>query len=127
RLVAEKLGLGAEQCVPPLVGTALGLMMALGFVGTVLVGLISPWLVREALQISGPLQAESIQAFRLMAALLPFAIGIAGLRGVLEAHQQFRSINVVRMATGMFTLVGPLLVLPFTRSLVAIVGVIAAG
>ena len=42
-----------------------------------------------------------------MAALLPFVISISGLRGVMEAHQQFRSINVVRMATGLFTLVGP--------------------
>jgi O-antigen/teichoic acid export membrane protein len=31
------------------------------------------------------------------------------------------------MATGLFTLIGPLLVLPFTRSLVAVVGVMAAG
>jgi O-antigen/teichoic acid export membrane protein len=127
RLVAEKLGMGAEQCVPPLVGTALALMMGLGLLGTGLVGLISPWLVRDALRIGEPLQSESIGAFLLMAALLPFTIGIGGLRGVLEAHQQFRSINLVRMATGIFTLAGPLLVLPFTRSLVAIVGVVAAG
>jgi O-antigen/teichoic acid export membrane protein len=127
RLVAEKLGMGEGPCIPPLVGTALGLMMGLGLLGTGLVGLISPWLVRDALRITGPLQSESIGAFLLMAALLPFTIGIGGLRGVLEAHQQFRSINLVRMASGIFTLVGPLLVLPFTRSLVAIVGVIAAG
>src|SRR5262249_32652555 len=48
-------------------------------------------------------------------------------RGVLEAHQQFRAINLVRMATGIFTLAGPVLILPFTRSLIAVVGVIAAG
>jgi O-antigen/teichoic acid export membrane protein len=62
-----------------------------------------------------------------MAALLPFVITISGLRGVMEAHQQFRSINIVRMATGLFSLLGPLLVLPFSRSLVAVVGVMAAG
>ena len=101
--------------------------MGLGLLGTVLAGLISPWLVRDALRISEPLRSESIGAFLLVAALLPFTIGIGGFRGVLEAHQQFRSINLVRMATGIFTLAGPLLVLPFTRNLVAIVGVIAAG
>jgi O-antigen/teichoic acid export membrane protein len=127
KLVAEKLGLGEGASIPPLVGTALVLMTALGLVGALFVGLISPWLVRDALKISGPLRHESLQAFRLMAAMLPFVIGLSGLRGVMEAHQRFRSINLVRMAAGLFTLVGPLMVLPFTRSLVAVVAVIAAG
>jgi O-antigen/teichoic acid export membrane protein len=127
KLVAERLGLGEVSGIPPLVWTALGLMTILGLAGSLFVGLISPWLVRDALKIAGPLQAESLRAFLLMAALLPFAISISGLRGVMEAHQRFRSINVVRMVTGLFTLVGPLLILPFSRSLVAVVGVMAAG
>ncbi len=127
RLVAETLGLGMTSTLPSLVWTALGLMFALGLIGTLLVGLISPWLVREVLGISGPLQSESLWTFLLMAAMLPFVISIGGLRGVMEAHQQFRSINVVRMATGLLTLVGPVLVLPFSRNLVAVVGIIAAG
>jgi O-antigen/teichoic acid export membrane protein len=127
KLVAESLGNGRTSIIPPLVWTALGLMFALGLVGAFCVGLIAPWLVRQVLRISGPLQAESLWAFLLMAALLPFVISIAGLRGVMEAHQRFRAINVVKMATGLFTLVGPLLVLPFSQSLVAVVGIITAG
>jgi O-antigen/teichoic acid export membrane protein len=127
KLVADELGRGAKQGIPPLVWTALAITGALGLVGALFVGLISPWLVRDALKVAGPLQAESLLTFLLMAALLPFVISISGLRGVMEAHQQFRSINLVKMATGLFTLVAPLLVLPFTRSLVAVVGVMAAG
>ena len=127
KLVADELGRGAEQNIPPLVWTAAALTGAMGLVGALFVGLISPWLVRDVLKVAGPLQAESLRTFFLMAALLPFVISIAGLRGVMEAHQQFRSINLVKMAAGLFTLVGPLLVLPFTRSLVAVVGVMAAG
>src|SRR4051812_17792004 len=127
KLVADELGRGAEQEIPPLVWTAVTLMGALGLVGALFVGLISPWLVRDALKVAGPLRAESLRTFLLMAALLPVVISISGLRGVMEAHQQFRPINLVKMGTGLFTLIGPLLVLPFTRSLVAVVGVMAAG
>ena len=127
KLVADELGRGAKEEIPALVWTAMALMAALGAVGGLVVALISPWLVRDALKIGGPLQTEAIRSFHLIAALLPFAISISGLRGVMEAHQRFRAINLVRMSTGLFTLGGPLMVLPFSRSLVAVVGVMAAA
>ena len=89
--------------------------------------MISPWLVRDVLRVPGALRAESRGAFVLMAVALPFVISTAGLRGVMEAHQRFGLINVVRAAVGLFTLIGPLLVLPFSRNLVPVVAVIRAG
>ncbi|HMB02534.1 MAG TPA: flippase [Isosphaeraceae bacterium] len=127
KMVAERLGLGLERDIPGLVWTTLGLMMALGLVGAMTIGLISPWLVRDVLRVPGALQAESRGAFVLMAVALPFVVSTAGLRGVMEAHQRFGPINVVRAAVGLFTLIGPLLVLPFSRSLVPVVAVICAG
>jgi O-antigen/teichoic acid export membrane protein len=127
KLVAERLGQGVEQGIPPLVGTAIGLMFVLGLAGALFAGLISPWLVRDVLRVDGPLRGEALGSFLVMAALLPFAISSSGLRGVMEAHQRLRAINIVKMATGLFTLIGPLLILPFTRNLVAVVGVIAVG
>ena len=96
KLVAERLGLGLEGDIPDLVWTALGLMMALGLAGAALVILIAPWLVRGVLQIPGPLQGESLVAFYLLAAALPFVISTAGLRGVMEAYQRVGLINLVR-------------------------------
>jgi O-antigen/teichoic acid export membrane protein len=127
KLVAERLGQGQECAIPPLVWTALWLMFAAGLVGTLSIGLITPWLVRDALQVAEPMREEAVGSFLLIAALLPFAISMVGLRGVMEAHQRFRAINIIKMITGFFTLAGPLFVLPFSRSLVAVVGVIAAG
>jgi O-antigen/teichoic acid export membrane protein len=127
KLVAERLGLGDARSVPALVGTALFLMLGLGFVGALCVGFISPWLVRDVLRVDEGVRAEAIWSFLIMAGLLPFVISLSGLRGVMEAHQKFRSINLVRMATALLSLVGPLLVLPFSRSLVAVVGVMAAA
>jgi O-antigen/teichoic acid export membrane protein len=127
KMVAEKLGLGLGRELPCLVGTALGLMMGLGLAGTAFIALISPGLVRDVLKIPPAIQHESLYAFYLMAVSLPFVISTAGLRGVMEAHQRFGLINVVRTAIGLFSLIGPILVLPFSRSLVPVVAVIFAG
>jgi O-antigen/teichoic acid export membrane protein len=127
KLVAEKLGRGRELEVPTLVWTALGLMGALGVSAAVLVFLLSPWLVRDALQVPGPLVRETLFAFDLMAIALPFVISTAGLRGIMEAHQRFGPINLVRTAVSLFTLIGPLLVLPFSQSLFPIVAVLVVG
>jgi len=124
KLVAERLGLGLEGDIPDLVWTALGLMMALGLAGAALVILIAPWLVRGVLQIPGLLQGESLVTFYLLAAALPFVISTAGLRGVMEAYQRVGLINLVRTGVGLFTLVGPLLVLPFARGLGPVVAVL---
>lgn len=127
KMVAEKLGLGRTDELPALTGTGLGLMMILGSAGTVVVAALSPRLVRDVLNIPPQLQRESLGAFYLMAVALPFVVTTAGLRGVMEAHQRFGLINLVRTAVGVFSLVGPLMVLPFSTSLIPVVGVIFAG
>lgn len=127
KMVAEKLGRGEEGDVPGLVWTALALMTALGLVGSAFVAVITPWLVVDALHIAGPLRAEALASFYLMAAALPIVIGTAGLRGVMEAHQRFGAINVVRTATSLFILLAPLLALAFTADLVVIVGIVCLG
>src|SRR6266576_92951 len=118
QLVAQKLGAGKEREIPSLVWTSLLLMTLLGFAGTACVFLISPWLVHSALNVPDALEPEMLQAFRLLALSIPFVITTAGLGGLLEAHQRFGLINALRVPLGVFTFAGPLLVLPFSKSLV---------
>ncbi|MFH1974974.1 MAG: flippase [Pseudomonadota bacterium] len=127
KLVAEKLGAGQEQEIPSLVWTTLFLMILLGLLGTLVVSLLSPWLVRDALKIPEALQSETLHAFYLLALSIPVVISTAGLRGILEAQQRFKLINVVRIPMGVFTFLGPLLVLPFSQSLFPVVAVLVAG
>src|SRR6266576_524293 len=127
QLVAQKLGAGKEREIPSLVWTSLLLMTLLGFAGTACVFLISPWLVHSALNVPDALEPEMLQAFRLLALSIPFVITTAGLGGLLEAHQRFGLINALRVPLGVFTFAGPLLVLPFSKSLVAVVGTLVAG
>src|SRR5467141_3931574 len=127
QLVARKLGAGEDREVPTLVWTSLLLMLLLGVLGAAVVGLLSPWLVHRALNVPGALQHETLQSFYLLALSIPVVISTAGLRGLLEAHQRFGLINALRIPMGVFTFAGPLLVLPFSRSLTPVVGILVAG
>src|SRR5271168_3746555 len=127
QLVARKLGTGEEHEVPILVWTSLLLMVALGVVGAAVIVAISPWLVHHALKIPEALQSETLRAFYLLGLSVPVVISAAGLRGLLEAHQRFKLVNALRIPIGIFAFVGPLLVLPFSRSLVSVVATLVAG
>jgi O-antigen/teichoic acid export membrane protein len=127
QLVAERLGNGREDEVVPLVWTGLALMAVLGLAGAAVLALITPWLVTGILNIPPPLQLETLRSSYLLACSIPFVISTAGLRGVLEAKQRFGLINAVRLPMGIFTFLGPLLVLPFTSNLFPIVVVAVGG
>src|SRR5258708_39429697 len=47
--------------------------------------------------------------------------------GLVEAHQRFGLVNSVRIPMGVFTVAGPLLVLPFSKSLVPVVATLVVG
>jgi len=124
KLVAEKIGLREEEKIPTLAWTSLILMSGVGLLGTGLGLALSPWLVHDVLNIPGSLRAESLDSFYLLAVAIPVVTGTAGLRGILEAAQRFDLINLVRIPLGALTFLGPLLVLPFSRSLVPLVAVL---
>jgi O-antigen/teichoic acid export membrane protein len=107
--------------------TALGIMGAAGIVGGIAAGLASFWLTQRVLVISPDLRAESLTAFRVLSVGVPLVVLTAGCRGLLEAYERFDLVNAVRLPLGAFTFVGPLLLLPFTKSLSAIVLLLVVG
>ena len=127
QLVARKLGAGEEREIPALVWTSLLLMLLLGLMGAAVVGLISPWLVHRVLNVPDELQRETLLSFYLLGLSVPVVISTAGLRGLLEAHQRFGLISALRIPLGVFNFAGPLLVLPFSKSLVPVVTTLFAG
>jgi O-antigen/teichoic acid export membrane protein len=127
KLVAEKIGGEDEASIPPLVWTSLFLMLALGFTGGLITLGISHWLVYKALKVAPVLQVETLRSFQLLAASIPLVTVTSGLRGILEAHQRFRILNFIRIPTSIFSFAGPLLVLPFSHSLVPVIVVLMVG
>lgn len=124
QLVAERLGHRAQGEVPSLVSTTLLLMWGLGVLGAIVVWLLSAWLAQDILAMPPTLRVEARDTFRVLALSIPFVVATAGLRGVLEAHQRFGMISMMRMVLGVVTFVGPLVVLPFSGNLAHAVGVL---
>ena len=127
KLAAEKLGAEKEQEIPALVWTSLLMMGVLGMMGALFLAWLSPWMVHKVLKIPEYLLDEGLSAFYLLALSLPIVISTAGLRGILEAYQRFDLVNAVRIPMGLFTFLGPLLVMPFSNSLHPIVAVLVVG
>ncbi len=128
QLVAEKLGQGNnEESVSSLVWTASLLMVILGLLGTFIFALISPWLVYRVIKIPVELQSETLYAFYILSLSIPIVTSTAGIVGVLSALQRFDLINFVRIPLGIFIFIGPLLVLPFSKNLIFVIGVLLAG
>lgn len=112
--------------VGPLVATATTLMAGLGVLAGLLMALLAPWGV--GLIQSVPDQQEAVNAVLLMALAMPAIVLTSGFRGVLEARHAFGIINAIRLPMGLFTFLGPVLVVLYgTPSLEWIVVVLVAG
>jgi len=125
KLAAERLGRRDAGELPSLVVTALGAMVCLGTLAGCLVAALAPWLVGSVLQAPEHLRIEGVLSFRILAASLPFVILSSALIGLLEAHQRFRDIGLVRMALGLATFLGPWTALAYSPSLAVATGVLA--
>jgi O-antigen/teichoic acid export membrane protein len=127
QLVASALGRGALSELGPIVWSGLLLMFAFGIAGAGIMAILSPPVIHSWLKIPASLQPESLQAFYLLAVGLPLVVVTAGFRGILEAQQRFGLSTAVRIPLGAFTFVGPLLILPWSKSLAASVMVLLVG
>jgi len=127
QLVAAKLGTGEDHEIPTLVWTSLLLMFLLGLVGAAGAVLLAPWLVTHALHVPTALAHETLCSVYLLGLSIPVVISTAALRGLLEAHQRFGLATALRVPMGIFAYAGPLLVLPFSRSLFPVVAVLVLG
>ncbi|HYD54342.1 MAG TPA: flippase [Gemmatimonadaceae bacterium] len=125
--VAVRLGTRDEAGLSTLAWSALAVMTALGAAGGAVLAAAAPWLATSALNVPPPLRVETVHAFWLLAASLPVVVATGGLRGLLEAHQDFGLATVLRLPLALFTFVGPLVVLPFTTRLEAVIGVLVVG
>src|SRR5579863_1869017 len=127
KLLADRIGAHEEQTIPSLAWTSLLLLFLLGLFGGLVTLSISPWLVQRALKIPQSLQTETLHGFFLLAVSIPLVTTTSGLRGILEALQRFRILNLIRIPMGIFSFGGPLLVLPFSTSLVPVIGILVCG
>ncbi len=127
QLVATRLGSDEQQDVPGLVWTSQLMMLFLGLCATVVLLVLSGWLTHRVLHVPVGLQRETTRSLYFLAFSIPMVISTAGLRGLLEAHQQFAVTSALRLPIAVFNFAAPLLVLPFSHSLVPVVATLAGG
>ena len=127
QVVAKRLTDRQDGRAPPVVWSAIAMMLVLGLLGTVVLSLISPWLVHSGIKIPAPLQAETLQSFYLLAAAIPIVVVTAGLVGILSAFQRFGMINAIRAPMGIFSFLAPLAILPFSQDLLLVTAALVLG
>lgn len=127
KMVADNLSAKEGPSIASLAWTSLLLMLVLGIAGAVVTLLLSPPLVHRMLKIPQALQPEALHSFYLLAVSIPIVTVTAGFRGILEALQRFRAVNLIRIPMSIFSFAGPLLVFPFSRGLVPVIAVLVVG
>lgn len=101
--------------VGPLVGTATVLMAMLGVVAGVLMSAAASWGVSLIHDV--PDRQEAINAVYAMALAMPFIVLTSGFRGILEARHAFGTVNLIRLPMGLFTFLGPVVVVLYGAGL----------
>lgn len=106
--LSAAIGEGRDDEIGPVATEGLLLLGALGAIAGAALWLLAPAGVAMLAHDGDP--AEAVSAVRAVSWAMPFVLLTSGLRGVLEARGAFGPINVVRLATGVATVLAPLLV-----------------
>ncbi|MDP3843864.1 MAG: flippase [Oxalobacteraceae bacterium] len=121
-LIAEK----REHDIPPLVYTSFLLLAGLGMFAGVLMWWGATWGAQRIFYNGDT--TEIVGSIRVMAVGMPFIVLTSALRGILEAKSAFGIINLIRLPMGIFTFIGPLVVvLWYKNDLAAITVVLTLG
>ena len=120
KLLAENLGLGETERAARLTRTGLILLTLFGVVGALILAALTPVVTEHGLHIPAGEQREVEGAVFVLCLAVPFVILNAALWGVIAAFQKFREANLVNIPILAFYYIGPLIVLRFVDSLVAV-------
>jgi O-antigen/teichoic acid export membrane protein len=126
KLISDRLATNRKDEVRDLFWTCLAVMAALGAVGSLTFVAACPLLV-HVLRVPAALRHETLIAFYVLAAGLPIGMIVTPLSGALAAYQRFDLINAVRSPNTIWSSLAPLMVLPFSHSIVPIVSVLLLG
>lgn len=126
QVVARKIGHDDLDDMPALIWTGATLSFALGALGAVGLGFAAPMIV-SYMKVSPHIYNEVVWSVWLLALSVPGLVCNIGLNGVLEAYQQFKAINLLRMPIIISNFLLPLIILKFSPTLTAMVAAILVG
>lgn len=127
KFLAEKVARRQWDEIPVLMGTGLLLMTLFGLLGSGVLGVFGEGLIRDHFQLGAGLREEAVATLPWVLVAIPLLVLTNGLRGVLEAYGRFDQANWIKGGLGFWMFLGPLLVLPFSQRLEAVVAILVAG
>jgi len=99
--VAQKLAVKATGELPMLIKSGLLMAAGTGLAGGLALAVLAGPLATDWLNISQPLRDDAYRALLFAAIGVPLTTATVGLRGVLEAYEDFRDVNLLRMLLGL--------------------------
>ncbi|HEY8548396.1 MAG TPA: oligosaccharide flippase family protein [Vicinamibacterales bacterium] len=124
--VAAALAQREDRHAGELVWTAWLVVAALSLPLAVLLALAAPWLALHVLDVPPGLTGSTAVVLRLLALALPAFTLSSAARAVLEAHQRFDLVTLIRIPVGTLSYAGPALLLPWTGSALPMVVLVTA-
>jgi len=127
QLIADKLGKHENDKIPSILGTALFLMSVFSIGGSLIISALATLIAHRLLKIPAPLMLETINSIHIMSITIPFVVVTSAFIGYLTAYKRFDIINIIRIPTGAFLFIAPILVLPYSSRLEFSVVALAVG
>ncbi|MFH1541072.1 MAG: flippase [Elusimicrobiota bacterium] len=117
QVAANRAARQIEQ-LPSLVKTGLLFTLATGVIGGILLSVIANPLGFKWLKVSVSLQQNTVYSLLIASLGIPLATLTSGLKGVLEAYEDFKDVNMLRLLLGIMNFGLPVLsVMTFGPSL----------
>lgn len=127
QMVAKLRGEKNEKTVPKILATASRITLVSGLIGSILIAGFAFIFEKSWLSTTEIADDEIKFAMLLMAIALPAQAMSATYRGLNEAYQNFRGINLLRIGLGIVTFGGPYLVSFYTNHLAALVSTLVVS
>jgi O-antigen/teichoic acid export membrane protein len=109
RFVAEALSRGDQAAVPEIVWTSVFMQFVFGCLGGLILASSASALVEHVIKVPALMADEARAVIYVVALMLPILICVSSLKGVLEAHQRFDLVNIVRSVSGSLMFLAPAL------------------
>jgi len=127
QFMSTRLAARKTEELPAIFWTALAMMLGFALLGMAVFFPLIPPIVGTWSKIPPALQLDAAHTLFVAGLGTPFLVLAACLVGVLEAHQKFKLINLIRLPMQIYTFLGPLAVALMSHSLLAPVVALLAG
>lgn len=110
KFVSEKVNEKNTSEMNKLLSTSIILAFCMGIIGFILLYIFSDTLVNSVFKINKQDSISSIIALKILSLSVPSIILSGVLSGVLQAHQRFDYVNIVRVPVGALMFFGPAMI-----------------